>query len=59
MINTILGKKKYMGQAFVETTRVPVTYVEAGPCVVTQIKKEKQMDIGQFKSGLEKKRSKM
>ena len=29
-----------MGQAFVGTTRVPVTYVETGPCVVTQIKKE-------------------
>ena len=30
-----------MDQAFVGTTRVPVTYVETGPCVVTQIKKEK------------------
>lgn len=42
MLNTILGKKIKMGQTFVETTRVPVTYVEAGPCVVTQIKKEKK-----------------
>lgn len=29
-----------MDQTFVETTRVPMTYLEAGPCVVTQIKKE-------------------
>jgi len=42
MLKTILGKKIKMGQTFVETTRVPVTYVEAGPCVVTQIKKEKK-----------------
>jgi large subunit ribosomal protein L3 len=41
MLNTILGKKKNMSQAFVGTTRVPVTYVEAGPCIVTQIKNEK------------------
>jgi large subunit ribosomal protein L3 len=40
MLNTILGKKKNMSQTFVGTTRVPITYVEAGPCVVTQIKKE-------------------
>nr|AKQ05560.1 50S ribosomal protein L3, large subunit ribosomal protein L3 [uncultured Microgenomates bacterium Rifle_16ft_4_minimus_24682] len=29
-----------MGQTFVEGRRVPVTKVVAGPCVVTQIKKE-------------------
>lgn len=40
MLNTILGKKKNMSQAFIGTTRVPITYVEAGPCVVTQIKRE-------------------
>jgi large subunit ribosomal protein L3 len=38
MINTILGSKGKMGQTFVEDTRVPVTLVKAGPCVVTQIK---------------------
>jgi len=39
-MNTILGIKKGMGQAFVEGVRVPVTKVVAGPCVVTQIIKE-------------------
>lgn len=38
-MNTILGIKKSMGQAFVKGVRVPVTKVVAGPCVVTQIKK--------------------
>jgi len=38
MINTILASKRKMGQAFVGDTRVPVTLVVAGPCVVTQIK---------------------
>ena len=38
MLNTILGSKIKMGQTFVEGTRVPVTYVKAGPCVVTQIR---------------------
>jgi large subunit ribosomal protein L3 len=38
MLNTILGTKEKMGAAFVEDTRVPVTWVKAGPCVVTQIK---------------------
>lgn len=40
MVNTILGQKQEMSQTFVQETRVPVTLVKAGPCVVTQIKKE-------------------
>lgn len=40
MLNTILGTKKEMSQTFVEDTRVPVTMVKAGPCVVTQVKKQ-------------------
>ena len=40
MINTILAEKGRMSQTFVEGRRVPVTKVMAGPCVVTQIKKE-------------------
>lgn len=40
MINTILAEKGRMSQAFVKGRRVPVTKVLAGPCVVTQIKKE-------------------
>lgn len=39
-MNTILGIKKSMGQAFVKEVRVPVTKVVAGPCVVTQIIRE-------------------
>ena len=39
MINTLLGSKIKMSQAFIEGYRVPVTKVMAGPCVVTQIKK--------------------
>src|SRR3972149_10920830 len=40
MISSILAEKMKMGQTFVEGRRVPVTKVMAGPCVVTQIKKE-------------------
>jgi large subunit ribosomal protein L3 len=39
MLNTILGSKTKMGQTFVGSTRVPVTWITAGPCRVTQIKK--------------------
>lgn len=39
MVNGILGKKLGMTQIFDEEGRlVPVTVIEAGPCVVTQIK---------------------
>jgi large subunit ribosomal protein L3 len=39
MINGILGKKLGMTQVFTPTGEVvPVTVVEAGPCVVTQVK---------------------
>ncbi|MCL5102707.1 MAG: 50S ribosomal protein L3 [Armatimonadetes bacterium] len=39
MVNGILGKKLGMTQVFDESGQiVPVTVVEAGPCVVTQIK---------------------
>lgn len=39
MVNGILGKKMGMTQVFDEGGRiVPVTVIEAGPCVVTQIK---------------------
>lgn len=40
MINTILGSKGVSSQTFIEGMRIPVTKVVAGPCVVTQIKKE-------------------
>ena len=38
MINTLLGSKQKMSQTFIEGTRIPVTWVKAGPCVVTQVK---------------------
>ncbi|MDI6822355.1 MAG: 50S ribosomal protein L3 [Actinomycetota bacterium] len=42
MMRGILGKKLGMTQIFKENKAVPVTVVEAGPCVVTQVKtKEK------------------
>lgn len=40
MLNTILGAKTKMSQTFIEGTRVPVTWVKAGPCVVTYIRRE-------------------
>ena len=39
-MDTILASKGSMSQTFVEGRRIPVTKVVAGPCVVTQIKKE-------------------
>jgi large subunit ribosomal protein L3 len=38
MLNTLLGTKVRMSQAFIEGTRIPVTKVAVGPCVVTHIK---------------------
>lgn len=43
MLNTILGTKKNMQQTFLaDRTRVPVTKIQAGPCLITQIKEEKK-----------------
>jgi len=42
MLNTLLGSKKRMGQTFVEDTRVPVTWIKVGPCIVTQIKRQEK-----------------
>ena len=39
MCNTIIGRKLGMTQVWTEDDRlIPVTVIEAGPCVVTQIK---------------------
>jgi large subunit ribosomal protein L3 len=38
MLNTLLGSKGKMSQTYVGDTRVPVTWIKVGPCVVTQIK---------------------
>jgi large subunit ribosomal protein L3 len=42
MLNTILGSKKNMSQSFVQGTRIPVTWIQAGPCVVTQLKNDEK-----------------
>ena len=42
MINTILATKTKMSQVFKDNRRIPVTELEAGPCVVTQIKNDKK-----------------
>ncbi len=38
MFNAILGSKLKMSQTFVDGKRLPVTFVMAGPCIVTHIK---------------------
>jgi len=42
MLNTILGTKQRMSHTYVEETRVPVTWIKAGPCIVTQIKRQEK-----------------
>ncbi len=39
-MNAILGIKGSMDQAFVEGKRIPVTHIQAGPCVVSGIRKQ-------------------
>lgn len=44
-VRALLGKKKEMSQIFTEEgVVIPVTIVEAGPCVVTQVKTEETKD---------------
>ncbi len=38
MLETLLGLKQRMSHTFVGDTRVPVTWLKVGPCVVTQVK---------------------
>lgn len=38
MLDTLLGSKGKMGQTFVESTRVPITWLNVGPCIITHIK---------------------
>jgi large subunit ribosomal protein L3 len=38
MLDTLLGSKQHMSQTFVQGTRVPVTWINVGPCTVTHIK---------------------
>ncbi len=47
-----------MGQTYVEGTQVPVTYVKAGPCVVTQIKNKDKDGYWAVQLGFDQKRTK-
>ncbi len=53
----ILGKKIEMGQLFSEDGAViPVTWIEAGPCFVTQIKNQEKDNYQAVQIGFEKKK---
>lgn len=58
MLNTILGSKQNMQAFFIEGTRVPVTKVLAGPCVVTQVKTEEKDGYWAIQLGFSQKRIK-
>lgn len=42
MVNSLLAAKKGMTQVFEDGIRVPVTRLEVGPCVVTQVKTQEK-----------------
>ncbi len=51
----ILGKKLGMSQVFGEKgNRIPVTWIEAGPCMVTQIKTKEKDGYGAVQVGFQK-----
>lgn len=51
----ILGKKIGMGQIFdAEGNAIPITLIEAGPCVVTQVKDEKKDGYRAIQIGFER-----
>jgi len=57
MINGLLGKKIGMTQIFEETGRViPVTVIEAGPCVVLQVKSLNRDGYNALKIGFDEKK---
>lgn len=58
-MNTILGSKGNSSQTFIEGFRIPVTKVTAGPCVVTQIKKEEKDGYWAIQLGFGTRRSKV
>ena len=54
MSKTLLGRKIGMSRYFLEDgTNVPVTIVEAGPCVVTQIKTDEHDGYDAIQIGYE------
>lgn len=59
MISAILGTKKELSQVFLaDGTRIPVTKVQAGPCLVTQIKSRKKDGYQAIQLGLGRKKLK-
>lgn len=58
MLNTLLGSKGKMSQTFVEETRVPVTWVKVGPCIVTQVKKQDRDGYWSIQIGFGEKKTK-
>jgi large subunit ribosomal protein L3 len=52
-MKAILGKKLGMTQVFVGDKLIPVTVVEAGPCVITQVKTEKTDGYSAIQIGYE------
>lgn len=58
MINTLLGSKEYMGQTYVEGTRVPFTSIKLGSCVVTQVKTIEKNGYNAIQLGFGQKRIK-
>jgi large subunit ribosomal protein L3 len=54
----ILGKKLGMTQVFVDDERVPVTVIQAGPCVVLQVKTEQTDGYNAVQLGLDEKKPK-
>ena len=53
----ILGKKKHMGQVWkADGTVVPVTYVEAGPCQVIQVKSKEKDGYAAIQLGFQAKK---
>ena len=58
MLNTLLGTKVKMGQAYVAGSRVPVTNIKLGPCVVTQTKTQEKDGYVAIQLGFGQKRIK-
>ncbi len=58
MINTILGSKVKMSQIFKEGSRIPVTRIVAGPCVVTQVKNQEKDGYWSVQLGFGEKKTK-
>ena len=59
MLSGLLGRKVGMTQAFGENgTAIPVTVIEAGPCIITQIKTTARDGYEAVQIGFEQKRLK-